>query len=372
MAEEKDDKKRPIIVKKIKKVAGGHHGGAWKVAYADFVTAMMAFFLMLWLISTSSQITKQGLADYFTPTSGIRGAMGIGFEGGQTISEDPGIKKQDSAPPSLVIGATPSGVIPENPEKISYTEAEAESALFEKAQSSAQKAVESDPTVKNFRENIYLEQTPEGLKIEIMDSSKYPMFVPGKPELTPAGQAVVSKLVPIIKQLPNYMTITGHTDASPLDNNNASYTNWELSGDRANAARRFFIKSGVEPERPKRVIGMADREPLDKEDPRNPKNRRITIIMLKGSHIALPEGAFGTPGATAPAAPTPQAAPEIPAKSAVPGETPVPVPVDAAPAPEATAPNANAPVTPEEAAFTEPAAASSPAPAPDAATTPSR
>ena len=313
------------------------------MAYADFVTAMMAFFLMLWLISTTSQVTKQGLADYFTPTTGIRSAMGIGFEGGQTVSEEPGIKKRDSAPPSLVVGATPTGVLPENPEKISYTEAEAESALFEKAQSNAKKALESDPTVQNFRENIFLEQTPEGLKIEVMDSGKYPMFIPGKPDLTPEGQAILGKLIPIIKQLPNYMTITGHTDASPLDNSNANYTNWELSGDRANAARRFFIKSGVEPERPKRVIGMADREPLDKEDPRNPKNRRITIIMLKGSHIALPDGAFGTPGAARPA---PTA-----------GETPPP----ASPAKPASAPNAaNAPMTPDEAAFTEGGAVSAP------------
>ncbi len=309
MAQNKDEK-RPIIIKKIKKGGGGHHGGAWKVAYADFVTAMMAFFLMLWLIATSSQVTKQGLADYFTPTRGIRGQMGIGFEGGQTVSEKEGIKKLDSAPPNLVTGATPSGVIPEDPEKISYTEAEAESALFEKAKTSAEKAIESDPEIKNYQENIFLEQTPEGLKIELMDSDKTALFVAGRAELTPAGQTLIARMVPIIKQLPNYMTITGHTDASPLDNNNASYTNWELSGDRANAARRFFIKSGIEPERPKRVIGMADRDPLDREDPRNPKNRRLTIIMLKGSHIALPEGAFGGLGG-APAAPKPS--PEAPA-----------------------------------------------------------
>jgi chemotaxis protein MotB len=308
-----DKEKRPIIIKKIKKGGGGHHGGAWKVAYADFVTAMMAFFLLLWLIATSSQVVKQGLADYFTPTRGIRDQMGIGFEGGQTLSEQEGIKKLDSAPPSLVIGATPSGVIPEDPEKITYTEAEAESALFEKAKTSAEKAIESDPTIKNYQENIFLEQTPEGLKIEIMDSDKTPLFVAGKAELTPAGQALIARMVPIIKQLPNYMTITGHTDAAPIDNNNPSYTNWELSGDRANAARRFFIQSGIEPERPKRVIGMADREPLDKEDPRNSKNRRITIIMLKGSHIALPEGAFGGLGSN-PAAATPaSAAPPAPA-----------------------------------------------------------
>ncbi|MFO0110193.1 MAG: flagellar motor protein MotB [Alphaproteobacteria bacterium] len=352
MAAKKDDEKRPILIKKIKKVAGGHHGGAWKVAYADFVTAMMAFFLMLWLISTTSQVTKQGLADYFTPTTGIRSAMGIGFQGGQTVSEEPGIKKRDSAPPSLVVGATPTGVLPENPEKISYTEAEAESALFEKAQSNAKKALESDPTVQNFRENIFLEQTPEGLKIEVMDSGKYPMFIPGKPDLTPEGQAILGKLIPIIKQLPNYMTITGHTDASPLDNSNANYTNWELSGDRANAARRFFIKSGIEPERPKRVIGMADREPLDKEDPRNPKNRRITIIMLKGSHIALPDGAFGTPGAAAPA-PTPPAT-----EAAPPART-----GGSGPASRAVGTG----ITPDEAAFTEGGAKSAPA----AATTPS-
>jgi len=283
----KDDDKRPIIIKKIKKGGHGHHGGAWKVAYADFVTAMMAFFLLLWLLSSSSKATLEGIAEYFTPTIGVKDKEGIGFTGGTTISED-GIRKNDSAPVAIMPGATPQGVVADVPEQ-SMTEAAEEAALFEKAQA-AVKATMADNA--QLAENIYIEQTPEGLKIDIVDSEKHPMFVPGRGELTPEGQAVLSRMLPIIKKMPNYMSISGHTDASPIDNKNPSYTNWELSADRANAARRYMIEQGMESERPKKVVGMADREPLDEEDPRNPKNRRISIVMLKGSHLALPTNFF--------------------------------------------------------------------------------
>ncbi|MFZ4125850.1 MAG: flagellar motor protein MotB [Rickettsiales bacterium] len=284
----KDDDKRPIIIKKIKKGGHAHHGGAWKVAYADFVTAMMAFFLLLWLLSSSSKATLDSISEYFTPTVGVKDQMGIGFKGGSTVSVVDGIRQNDSAPPNLVTGATPTGVVPDEP-KPSVDDAQAEAALFEQAQSNVKEALRD---TAQLAENVFTVMTPDGLRIDIVDSDKHPMFVPGTSNLTPEGQAILARMLPVIKKMPNYLSITGHTDASPLDNKNPNYTNWELSADRANSARRYLLSEGMELERAKQVLGMADREPLDEEDPRNPKNRRIAILMLKGSHLALPGNFF--------------------------------------------------------------------------------
>lgn len=287
---EKDDGKRPIIIKKVKKGGHGHHGGAWKVAYADFVTAMMAFFLLLWLLSSAPKKTLDGIAEYFTPTIGVKDAAGIGFQGGQSPVKE-GTRVSDMAPPSMVTGRSPQGETPDAPDKQSTVEAEQDGYLFEQAQQAMKKAFESDPTMREFADNILVEQTPEGLKIDIMDSDKHPMYVAGKAELTEAGKTVLTKMKELIEKMPNFISITGHTDASratPVGTSSA-YSNWELSADRANAARRFFLAVGMDPERPKKVVGMADKELIDPNDPRSVRNRRITVILLRGSHMNLPD-----------------------------------------------------------------------------------
>lgn len=311
-----DDNERPIIIKKIKKGGHGHHGGAWKVAYADFVTAMMAFFLLLWLLSTSSKATLDGIAEYFTPTIGIKDSMGIGFQGGTTAQEE-GIRKNDKAPPGIVTGRTPTGVTADAPDKTTLVQADAETKLFEKAQEALKKAFESDPTLRELSDNVIVEQTPEGLKIEITDTEKKPMFLSGQPGLTPDGQKVMQAMNKIIELMPNYISITGHTDASPLDGRGRDYSNWELSADRANAARRFLLAAGMEVRRPRKIVGMGDAELLFEDDPRNPRNRRITVIMLKGTHLMLPDSEFAAPRdlLSAPESET----------------TPVPAPAEAAP-----------------------------------------
>lgn len=271
-----------IIIKKIKKVSGGHHGGAWKVAYADFVTAMMAFFLLLWLLSSTSESQKEGIAEYFTPTVGLRDQAGIGFEGGETANAD-GTKKSDKSPVALISGGAPQGQTTQA-NKPAPIDADQEAQLFEQAREEIKQAFEDDPTLREFKDNIIVEQTPEGLKIEIVDSDKNPMFQSGNATLSPPGQAIVGKMAEIVQKMPNYISVTGHTDSTPL-RKNGGYTNWELSADRANSARRFLTAKGMEEGRMGKVVGMGAMELLNPDEPTAVQNRRISIILLKGSHF---------------------------------------------------------------------------------------
>ncbi len=285
-----EEAKRPIIIKKIKKGGHAHHGGAWKVAYADFVTAMMAFFLMLWLLASASDAQLEGLAEYFTPTIGVKDSMGIGFAGGESPEKD-GIKKTDLAPPGIVVGQPPQGLTPEDPTRDTLMEAEKDAKLFEKAEEAIKQAFESDPNMRDLSENIIVEQSPEGLKIDITDSDKHPMFETGRTSLTVYGQRTLSKMYEILKDTPNFISLTGHTDITPFGRNK-DYTNWELSADRANTARRYLVGIGMDPERPKKVVGMADAELLLPELPKSPRNRRISIILLRGAYMDLQPGSL--------------------------------------------------------------------------------
>ena len=289
-AKGKDDGKRPILIKKVKKVAGGHHGGAWKVAYADFVTAMMAFFLLLWLLSSSSKETLAGLSEYFTPTQGIKDSQGIGFDGGMTATTK-GTAKDNKSDPAIVSGRTPSGTVAENPDNPAKVESDKDDNLFKAGGEAIEQAFNQDPTLKQYSENVSVTQTPEGLRIDITDSDKYAMFEKATANLTEHGRKILAKMAVLTQKMPNLMAIYGHTDASPAETGRADYTNWELSADRAQTARRFLTKSGIEPERTKKVIGMADRELFTPSEPRGPKNRRIALVMLRGSHLLIPDSA---------------------------------------------------------------------------------
>ncbi len=309
----KDDGKRPIIIKKIKKGGHGHHGGAWKVAYADFVTAMMAFFLLLWLLSSSSKATLEGLAEYFTPTTGVKDSMGIGFKGGTSDAKD-GISKSNMSQPGLVSGRTPQGMIPET-DDAKPQETEQEASLRKQSAAEIEKKFTEDSALKQYKDNINVRQTAEGLEINIMDSEKYSMFERGSAQLTEHGRTIITTITPILRKMPNYMSIAGHTDASPAETGQANYSNWELSADRGQSVRRFLAQSGMEGERPKKVTGMADKELYTPEEPRGPKNRRVALVMLKGSHILIPDAAVPKADAPAetPAAPAAAPAAEAPA-----------------------------------------------------------
>lgn len=298
--ESKKDKKRPIIVKRITKTAGGHHGGAWKVAYADFVTAMMAFFLLLWLITQVPKEKLVGISDYFAPTVGVRDNAGQDLKG-SVGNQDNGIQEKPASKPGVVFGAPPSeGQVVKPPEtdlevnpdedadqiRLSRTEAEAvatelEKKKFDEVKTEIEKAVNDDAALTEFKQNLKIDQTEEGLRIQITDLEGMSMFEVGSQKLREDVKPLLIKLSEIIRKVDNKIAVIGHTDSLSYKAPNG-YTNWELSADRANASRRFLIDSGLEDTRIYRVEGRADKEHFDK-DPDSAKNRRISIILLKKS-----------------------------------------------------------------------------------------
>lgn len=281
-----------IIIKKVKKISGGHHGGAWKVAYADFVTAMMAFFLLLWLLSVTSEIQKQGIADYFTPTMGIPGGGG-GLPGGKSVTEE---GQTSDKTPVAIVQAQPKPGQTQSKNKETLVEADQEAQLFEKAREDIKRAFEEDPSLRELADNIIVEQTPEGLKIDVIDSDKYSMFRPGTANLSEHGMAIMGKLAKVIERMPNFVSIIGHTDGEKMSLNGGAYTNWELSAERANSARRYLVLKGMEAERVGKVQGMASKDLLVPEEPLSPKNRRVSIILLRGSHFGTSSYLKNRPG----------------------------------------------------------------------------
>lgn len=279
---------QPIIIKKITKNDAGHHGGAWKVAYADFVTAMMAFFLLLWLLSSAADGQLNGIADYFTPTIGITGAMGIGFNGGEDSDVETGTKKNSLSAPGIVSGQAPQGIKPGVPKKKAVIESpESEDLLFQQRGRALEEQLATGDFNK-FNDNVVIKQTPEGLKIQLLDSDKVSMFRPGQVFLSTDGKKLLAKLVSVVQSMPNYVSVTGHTDGVPFTSRR-NYSNWELSTGRANAARRYMEERGLEPVRVAKVQGRADKDLYVPENPKDAKNRRIEIILLRGAHMVVPK-----------------------------------------------------------------------------------
>ena len=200
--------------------------------------------------------------------------------------------------------------------------------MFKQGAAAIQQAVNQEPSLQQYAENISVSQTPDGLRIDVTDSDKYAMFEKAGATLTTHGQIILGRMALLVKKMPNYMAITGHTDASPAETGSKEYTNWELSADRAQSARRYLLKSGIEPERPRRVVGMADKELFTPNEPRGPKNRRISLLMIRGSHILIPDAAVRPDAAGA--------HDQVPADAVKP-ETPVESAKDAAPAEPAAA-----------------------------------
>jgi len=272
---------RPIIVKKIKKSAGGHHGGAWKIAYADFVTAMMAFFLLMWLLGSSSKATLEGISEYF------KMPLKVALQGGPAVAASDSIikggggkdltKKQGQVKP--VDG--PKG----KEKKVDINDAKralekAEAARLEELKSKIEKAVEDSPTLSKFSKQLLLDITTEGLRIQIVDEQNRPMFASSKAELQPYAKQILQEIGQMLNGVPNKISLSGHTDAVPYPNGVKSYSNWELSSDRANASRRELIAGGMDETKLLRVVGLASAALFDKEDPLNPVNRRISIIVM--------------------------------------------------------------------------------------------
>ena len=295
---------QPIIVKKVKKVAGGHHGGAWKVAYADFVTAMMAFFLLMWLINTSSPEQKRGIADYFAPASVSASTSGAGgILAGTALGETGAMQKgaspmfEQEAPPATPGASAMDGEDPSNtganPADASTDALEAElarreAAEFAQAEMSLRQALQDMPELAELSRNIIVDQTPEGLRIQLVDQEGRPMFDPGSSVPNARTRTLLQATARIVLQLPNQLIISGHTDAVP--NPDPTRSNWELSADRANSARRVLLEAGLSDDRIAEVAGRAGSDPLFPDDPYAASNRRISIV-LKRAAPALPPGA---------------------------------------------------------------------------------
>ena len=296
------DANKPIIIKKVKKGGHhGHHGGAWKVAYADFVTAMMAFFLLLWLLNATTDEQKRGIADYFSPTAVAQNTSGAGgVLGGTSLSRD-GTLSSDRSPVGITISLTPdtedepSETDPEDAEdtgqaasgeavsdeELERQIAEREAEKFAQAEESLRQAIQAVPELQDLAKQLLVDQTPEGMRIQIVDRERVSMFPSGSAEMFGRTRQLMGLVANAIGQLPNRIAIKGHTDATPFSSG-SGYSNWELSTDRANASRRALIRAGLKPSRIESVVGRADQEPLLADEPYSPRNRRISIILLSG------------------------------------------------------------------------------------------
>jgi chemotaxis protein MotB len=295
-----DDLQRPIIVKRIKKVAGGHHGGAWKIAYADFVTAMMAFFLLMWLLGSVDGGTLNGISEYFkTPMKvALQGGTKSGDSkvaiqgGGLDLTSKDGQTARSEAPP----GENEAQNEEKKFESLSESQKKAAIKLQQAQENAKMKAmreklinqIENSPRLKQYKSQFKIDVTDEGLRVLITDEANRPMFANASSEMQPYAQEIMKAIAPTFNELPNTISISGHTDSMPYANNNGTYTNWELSADRANAARRVLLAGGLKPDHLLRVTGLADAILLDPKNPMNPINRRISIILLnKAAEMAV-------------------------------------------------------------------------------------
>lgn len=274
---------QPIIIKRVKKQAHGYHGGAWKVAYADFVTAMMAFFLVMWILGAGTREQKAAISEYFrnpsmTPGSATvapPGQMGPGgasdaavqLGGAMDLSHGPG-KDRHNGPPGAA-----------SKEEIDKQARAQEKARLQELMQQLHAAIQNSQALAPFKDQLLLDITSEGLRIQIVDKLNRPMFDLGSAKLKDYTRAILGELGTFINRVPNRISITGHTDDAPYINER-DYSNWELSTDRANAARRALLAGGMDKGKTARVVGLAASVPLDKTHPDNPINRRISIIVM--------------------------------------------------------------------------------------------
>lgn len=276
---------QPIIIKRVKKVAAGHHGGSWKVAFADFATAMMAFFLVLWLTTNASPEQKRAIEGYFKDPVGYT-------EGGSRNPVDLG----GSASVVQASAADQAGnEVPVDDERIQTMAQQLEQRQMEELFQDLKEQIESSDTLSGFRDQLLIDITDEGLRIQIVDRSQRPMFDSGSAQLKYYSQDILFELAKPLGSVPNKLSITGHTDATPFGGR-PGYTNWELSADRANTARRALVAGGVRPEQIGRVVGLSDSVLFDQDDPTAPVNRRISIIVLNKKAAGEIQGRAGRSG----------------------------------------------------------------------------
>ena len=278
-----DSKKvQPIIIKRIKK--GGHadHGGAWKIAYADFVTAMMAFFLLMWLLGSTTEGDKKGIADYFNSP------LKVAMFGGSGSGDSSSVIKGGGTDLSNTSGQVKRGQV-EAPKRtfnlqalkaMREQQAQAEAARLKVLKQKVEEVIANDSRLAQYKSQIKLDLTAEGLRIQIVDNQNRPMFDSGNSDVKGYIQDILRAIGGVLREVPNKLTIEGHTDAKAFSSGDRGYSNWELSADRANASRRELIAGGLPGDKVLRVQGLAASMLYEKDNPESPLNRRISIIVM--------------------------------------------------------------------------------------------
>lgn len=273
-----DESQRPIVIKRIKKGGHGAHGGVWKLAYADFMTAMMAFFLLMWLLGSTSKSDLQGLEGFFEMpiqlTVGPGGNMPsdsiIPEGGGRDLTRRVGANRMTNAAPSKKPSKSDRRA-----KELAFLEAEKLKAVKKRIEAT----INQSEFLKEYRKQLLVDLTDEGLRIQIADEQNRPMFASGSAVVQPYAREILHHIGKALNDVNNLVSIAGHTDAAPYSGR-ANYSNWELSADRANAARRELITGGMKPDRVLRIVGLADAVPYNKDDPFAAINRRISIVVL--------------------------------------------------------------------------------------------
>lgn len=299
-----DDTQQPIVVKKIKKGGGGAHGGAWKIAYADFVTAMMAFFLLMWLLGSTAQGDLQGISDFFNSPLKVAmsGGSGAGDAtspiagGGQDLTRSVGqVKRGDvDGKRSMNIESAKGATKPngdEGSEAAKKAEERKERAKLEDLKGQIEAIIEASPSLRPFKNQLLLDITTEGLRIQIVDEQNRPMFDSSSASLKPYTQELLRAIGATLNGVDNRVSLSGHTDSTRYAGGERGFSNWELSANRANASRRELVAGGLTEGKMVRVVGLADTLPLDPQNPNLPINRRISIVVLnKQAEAAMRAG----------------------------------------------------------------------------------
>ncbi len=272
-----DKKLQPIIIKRVKKGEHGHHGGAWKIAYADFMTAMMAFFLLMWLLGSTSKGDLQGIAAYFN--SPLKVAMNGGDGSGNSTSIIPG-GGTDLARVHGQVKRSEADSNDQSRQSLRQVRAQQDAQRIHALRAKIDAMISSNATLNEYRSQIRMDVTPDGLQIQIVDDQNRPMFDIGSAMVKPYMRDILREVGSALGGVENRISIAGHTDAAPYGMGERGYSNWELSTDRANASRRELVAAGMPNDKLARVVGLAASDLLLPNEPRAPQNRRITITVL--------------------------------------------------------------------------------------------
>jgi len=261
-----DKKIQPIVIKRIKKGGHGHHGGAWKIAYADFVTAMMAFFLLMWLLGSTTKGDLKGIADHFSTP------LQVAMLGGSGSGDSSSVIRGGGEDLTRTVGQVKRGDVDEMKK---LTDAQAQ-----QIRKRVEEAIDRNLRLRELRAQVRMDVTPDGLRIQIVDDQSRPMFNSGEAVVKPYMRELLAEIGKVLNEVDAKVTLTGHTDSAPFSAGERGYSNWELSADRANASRRELIGGGMDERKVLRVVGLAAVMPYDTASPQAPVNRRISIVVM--------------------------------------------------------------------------------------------